>query len=115
MHWRNPDRPRDASLSLRWESRDHWHCINSALGCEGGSETFAANAIALYTEAVGNGRWISYSRRKAHYAMPRRYRSPLYTYAAIVGAADRFDAMGLIDHATCLDTDTRTHVPQPRH
>jgi hypothetical protein len=81
------------------ESRDHWLSINFALGCEGGSETFAAVAIALYIETVGIGRWVSYSRRKAHYTIPRRYRSPLYTYAAIVGAADRLDAMGLIDHA----------------
>ncbi len=99
MGWRNPDRPRDAALSLRWESRGHWQSIDSALGCEGGLETFAAVAIALYTEAIGVGRWVSYSRRKSHYAMPRRYRSRLYTYAAIIGAADRLDAMGLIDHA----------------
>ncbi len=102
MHGRKPDRPRDAALSLRWKSRDHWQFINSALGCKGGSETFAAVAIALYTEAVGVGRWVSYSRRKPHYAMPRRYRSRLYTYAAIIGAADRLDAMGLIDHAKAV-------------
>ncbi len=99
MNRRNPDRPRDAALSLRWESRDHWQFINSALGCADGSETFAAVAIALHNEAVGVGRWVSYSRRKEHYSMPRRYRSSLYTYAAIVGAADRLDAMALIDHA----------------
>jgi hypothetical protein len=84
---------------LRWESRNHWQSIGYALGYAGGSETFAAVAIALYTEVVGVGRWVSYSRRNAHYAMPRRYRSLLYTYAAIVGAADKLDAMGLIDHA----------------
>jgi hypothetical protein len=95
----NSDRPRDAALSLRWESRDHWLSINSALGCEGGSETIAAVAIALHTEAVGVGRWISYSRNRNHYVMPPRYRLPLYTYTAIVGAADKLDVMGLIDHA----------------
>ncbi len=99
MRERNPDRPRDAALSLRWESRDHWQSIDFALGCADGSETLAAVAIALYNEAAGVGRWISYSRRKTHYAMPRRYRSPLYTYSRVVGAAERLDAMGLIDHA----------------
>ena len=59
MDERNPDRPRDAALSLRWESRDHWQFIDSALGCEDGSETFAAVAIALYIEAIGVDRWIS--------------------------------------------------------
>ncbi len=99
MHGRNPDRPKDAALSLRWESRVHWQSINSALCCEDGSETFAAVAIALYTEATGDNRWISYSRNRNHYTMPRRYRSPLYTFAAIVGTVDRLDAMGLVDHA----------------
>ncbi len=82
MRGRYSDRPRDASLSLRWESRDHWQSIDSALGCEDGSETFAAVAIALYTEATGDNRWISYSRNRNHYTMPRRYRSPLYTRIA---------------------------------
>ena len=99
MHGWNPDRPRDAYLSLRWKSRGHWQSIDSALCCEDGSETFAAVAIALHNEAVGAGHWVSYSRRKVHYAVPRRYRSPLYTYARVVGAADRLDVMGLIDHA----------------
>jgi len=83
---------------LRWESRGHWQLIDSALGCEDGSETFAAVAIALYIEATGDNRLISYSRNRNHYTMPRRYRSPLYTYARVVGAADRLDAMDLIDH-----------------
>ena len=96
---RNPDRPRDAALSLRWESRDHWQSIDSTLGCEDESETFAAVAIALYTEAIGVGRWISYSRNRNHYTTPRRYRSPLYTFARVVGAASRLDVLELIDHA----------------
>ena len=99
MHGWNPDRPRDATLSLRWESRGHWQLIDSALGCEDGSETFAAVAIALYIEATGDNRLISYSRNRNHYTMPRRYRSPLYTYARVVGTADRLDVVGLIDHA----------------
>ena len=95
MHGRHPDRPRDASLSLRWESRKHWHFINLALGCADGSETFAAIAIALYAEVVGAGRWVSYSRRTAHYAMPRRYRSPIYTFRTVVGAVDWLAEMNL--------------------
>ena len=72
MHGRNPDRPKDAALSLRWESRVHWQSINSALDCTDGSETFVAVAIALYTESTGDNRWISYSRNRNTYAMPRR-------------------------------------------
>ncbi len=99
MHGWCPDRPKDAYLSLRWESRGHWQSIDSALGCEDGSETFAAVAIALYTEAIGVGRWVSYSRNRNHYTTPRRYRSPLYTFARVVGAASRLDVLELIDHA----------------
>jgi len=97
----DPDhnRPRDAYLSLRWESCGRWQSIGSALGCEDGPETFAAVAIALYIEATGNNHWISYSRNRNHYTTPRRYRSPLYTYARVVGAADRLDVLGLINHA----------------
>jgi hypothetical protein len=67
-------------LSLRWESRDHWHSINSALDCEGGSETQAAVAIALHNEAVRDNRWVSYSRNRKHYTMPRRYPAPSNAY-----------------------------------
>jgi hypothetical protein len=41
---------------------------------------------------------VSYSRHKPHYSVPRRYRSRLYTYRRIVGAADHLDALGLIAH-----------------
>jgi hypothetical protein len=84
---------------LRWESRDHWQSIDAALGCADGSETIAAVAIALYIEVTGENRWVSYSRNRNHYVAPIRYRSPLYTYARVAGAADSLDFLGLIDHA----------------
>ena len=98
MDWRKPDRPRDAHLSLRWESRDGWGPIAMALGRPGSSESLPAIALALYVEAGGSGRWVSYSRRPAHYALPRRYRSRLFTFAAVVPAVDWLDRQGLIDH-----------------
>jgi len=82
---------------LRWESRGHWQSIDSALGCEDGSETLAAVAIALHNEATGDNRRISYSRNRNHYTMPRRYRSPIYTFRTVVDAVDWLAEMELID------------------
>jgi len=99
MRGRKPDRPRDAHLSLRWESRDGWGPVAAALGREDAPETLSAVALALYIEASGFERSTSYSRRPAHYALPHRYRSRLYTYTRVLGAVDWLDGQGLIDHA----------------
>jgi hypothetical protein len=79
-------------LSLRWETHHHWEALRSEFG---GSETTAAVILALVT---ANGRAISYSRRKAHYELPRRYRSRHYSYRKVVGSVDHLDAMELIWH-----------------
>ena len=92
------DEPRDAHLSLRWESRDGWEAINSALDQAGATETRAAIASALCAEAIGAGRQVSYSRRRKHYSVPRRYHSRLYTYDRVVPAVDWLHQQGLIDH-----------------
>lgn len=78
-------------LSLRWDIRHHWQDLQKEFG---GNETTAAVILALVT----SGGWVSYSRHKPHYSPPLRYRSRLYTYRRIVGAADRLDALGLIEH-----------------
>jgi hypothetical protein len=75
-----------------------WRPINQVLGAPENGETFAAVALALGVEAAGSNRFVSYSRHHARYSKPRRYRDPLYTYAKVTGAVDRFDAMGLIEH-----------------
>ncbi len=98
MRGRKPDRPRDAHLSLRWESRDGWGPITMALDRPGSSESLPAIALALCVEAVGAGRWVSYSRRRGHYSIPRRYHSRLYTYDRVVPAADWLHQQCLIQH-----------------
>jgi hypothetical protein len=81
----------DTPLSLRWETRRHWLALHHEFGRD---ETTSAVILALVT----SGEWVSYSRHKPHYSVPRRYRSRLYTYRRIVGAADHLDALGLIEH-----------------
>jgi hypothetical protein len=81
----------ETPLSLRWETRRHWPALRNEFGRD---ETTSAVILALVT----SGGWVSYSRHKPHYSVPRRYRSRLYTYRRIVGAADHLDALGLIEH-----------------
>jgi hypothetical protein len=81
----------DTPLSLRWETRRHWPALRNEFGRD---ETTSAVILALVT----SGGWVSYSRHKPHYSVPRRYRSRLYTYRRLVGAADHLDAIGLIEH-----------------
>ncbi len=82
---------RHVPLSLRWETRPFWAPLKDRLGL---SPTGAAIAVA----AVKTPDWISYSRANRHYAMPSRYRSPLYTWRAVVGAVEHLGRLGLIDH-----------------
>jgi hypothetical protein len=82
---------RQRHLSLRWQPRRHWPALRKEFGRD---ETTSAVILALVT----SGEWVSYSRHKPHYSVPRRYRSRLYTYRRIVGAADHLDALGLIEH-----------------
>jgi hypothetical protein len=82
---------RQRHLSLRWQPRRHWPALRKEFG---GDETMSAVILALATARD----WVSYSRSKSHYGLPRRYHNPLYSYRRIVGAADRLDALGLIEH-----------------
>jgi hypothetical protein len=81
----------ETPLSLRWETRPHWTVLRHEFGRD---ETTSAVILALVTA----GGWVSYSRHKPHYSVPRRYRSRLYTYRRIAGAAAHLDALGLIEH-----------------
>ena len=82
---------RQRRLSLRWQPRSHWPALRKEFG---GDETMSAVILALVTA----GDRVSYSRSKSHYSLPSRYRSPLYSYRRVVGAADRLDALELIEH-----------------
>ncbi len=93
---------RQAPLSLRWETKHMWSPLAEAMGSQRGLEAASAVAVAvalaLFAEAIGQGRWTSYSRSKTHYAMPRRYRTRLYTYRQVVGAVDELVALDLVYH-----------------
>jgi hypothetical protein len=78
-------------LSLRWQPRRHWPALRDEFGV---NEATAAVILALVTSKD----WVSYSRHKPHYSPPRRYRSNLYTYRRVVGAADHLDRLHLIEH-----------------
>ena len=60
------------------------------------------NQILAEAYIVGRAdpdRWVSYSRRREHYAVHRsRYRPGTYSYDLIVPAVDHLDALGLLDH-----------------
>ncbi len=92
------DRPRDAALSLRFETRERWAPVCDMLGVPDHKQTLAAVTVAGVVEAQGTGRKVSYSRTRQHYELPHRYRDPLYTFTRIKSAVDWLDAEGLIDH-----------------
>jgi hypothetical protein len=67
-----------------------------------GAAATVRNQILAEAYVVGLAepdRWISYSRRRASYALRRsRYRSRTYTYDRVVPAVDHLAALGLLDH-----------------
>ena len=80
-------------LSIRWETKHHWPELRKEFGV---SKTGAAMILSLVT---ADGHWLRYSRNKEFYALPRRYRNPLFTYRRVTGAADYLAAQGLIYHS----------------
>lgn len=92
------NRDRQVPLTMRWNVGLYTGALSRALDIKPFHETDAAICAALYMEHLGNGRAVSYSRRKQHYGRPLRYRDHLYTYRKVVGAVDRLDERGLIEH-----------------
>lgn len=86
---------RDMPLRLPWFRKDAVSAVQDAHGV---SRVEAMVLVALETEARKGGRWVSYSRNRNHYAIPRRYRHPYYTYAKIPPIFDRLEARGMIEH-----------------
>ena len=80
-------------LSIRWETKHHWPELRKEFGV---SKTGAAMILSLVT---ADGHRLRYSRNKEFYALPRRYRNPLFTYRRVTGAADYLAAQGLIYHS----------------
>lgn len=85
-------RERDRPVSLRFDTLRHQAAFKEELGL---TPTGTALAIDI---CAAPGRTTSYSRSPEHYALPDRYKSPLYTCDRMVRAADRLDALGLIHH-----------------
>lgn len=86
---------RQAPLSLRWETRQHWETLRAEFDV---CETGAAIILALLTEHRGAGRWVSYSRARVHYDTPGRYKTRVYTFRKVPRAVDDLEAAGLILH-----------------
>ncbi|MFN3233407.1 MAG: hypothetical protein ACE363_14785 [Alphaproteobacteria bacterium] len=95
---------RDAPLSLWWESIGRTAELIEAfdaqnIGTSKNKRTVCSMALSLTREAIGQGRAVSYSRRKEWYVRrPAIYRNPLYTYGQITKAADFLAAQGLVEH-----------------
>lgn len=83
-------------LSLRFEAKELWSDLRNDLGV---SETGAA----IILDIGSTDGWVSYSRTARHYDLPKRYRTPLYTYRKVVGEVDLLASKGLLDH------DRRSH------
>lgn len=92
--------PPQVSVSLRWGDRKNARKLLEGLSIPTKLVKAApAVAWALYSEANGQNRMVSYSRTRDHYAArPRRYRNPLYTFAHVPPAFDWLDEVGLIHH-----------------
>ena len=97
-----PEQPRrDKPLSFHWRSLDPaWtEFLNLPPVSSKGHER-ARNAIILDAalEAVGRGRWISYSRNRSFYTGQRRYHGAAYTYPTVVDNVDLLTNAGLLEH-----------------
>ena len=92
---------RDKPLSFRWRSLDPaWPVFLDLPPAPSTEAERARNAIILdaVLEAVGRGRWISYSRRRTFYTGQRRYHGAAYTYPTVVGNVDLLTDTGLLEH-----------------
>lgn len=86
-----PHRHEQVPLVLRWETRRFWVEICRVMDC---TEGVASIMLALWSEAVTGGKWISYSRNKQHYPAG----SVFYKYHVVVPGVDFLRDAGLIDH-----------------
>ena len=94
------DFPRQAHLSLRWETKGMWPSVADALGAMERPEHTAA--IALVRRERRTGEMDVLFPIQSHYEAPQRYRSRLYTYRVVVGSVDQLEALWLIEHQKAL-------------
>ena len=78
-------------LFLTRDSRPLWTLLRHQAGL---TQMQAAIAVA----GVAAAGWVSYSRSNRCYPRRSRYFPPGWTWRNVVGAVDRLDALGLIDH-----------------
>ena len=91
--------PKDKPFSCSWCASGEWlHSLDLPPARGVKAKARAAILLDATIEAAGNGRWISYSRNRNHYAMRRRYAGPEYSFSTIPSAVDALAAMDLIEH-----------------
>ncbi len=92
---------RDKPLSFHWRSLDPaWTVFLDLPPALSKGHERARSAIILdaVLEAVGRGRWISYSRRRTFYTGQRRYHGAAYTHPTVVRNVDLLTNTGLLEH-----------------
>lgn len=84
---------RDRPLTLRLDGKKYKKDFQEALGCR-----LTDTCIAIICDLCASGLQTSYSRHAGFYDQPRRYDNGLFHYRKVVGAMDKLDSLGLIDH-----------------
>lgn len=92
---------RDKPLSFNWRAENYEFLDtiptpNSLT--ERQRHALASIVLDAILEALGNGRWISYSRRKPFYSGLTRYHGTAYAYSTVPPIVDLLEANGLIEH-----------------
>ena len=96
-----PDRGavRDKPLSFHWRADDvAWLATLDLPSVPSKRHDRARASILLdvVQEAVGRGRWISYSRTRAYYSGKRRYHGTAYSFRTVVPMVDELAYLGWI-------------------
>ena len=86
-----PDLGRDKPLSFDWRAKDiRWSAALDLSPAPTSRHEITRDAILLdaLVEAIGQDRFISYSRNKNFYSGKRRYYGTDYTYSTVPWAVD---------------------------
>lgn len=91
----------DRPLNCNWRFLDPG--VLTVLDLPAATKAAANTRANIIAEAFVVGRadphkWISYSRRRAFYAVRSRYWPPTYTYDNVVYAVDQLAAAGFLEH-----------------
>jgi hypothetical protein len=91
-------RERDRSLTFHWLPRAEWACLPGLPWSKDKRWNAALNSIlAEAILAHEEGRWVSYSRRRAFYAGLTRYHGTAYTFATVLQAVDELMRLDFLE------------------